>query len=1263
MSIDLTAFAPRRVLEHDLLAGDRVLSRPATVLFVDLEGFTDLTGRLGEHGSRGTEQLSGLLRSFFGAVTDAVTERGGDPIGFGGDALTFLLEGYYAPEAERSADEAVHRIAAAVSGTATLAGPVSLRTRIGIAHGTVCTAVARAAGRAVPVHLGPGLDLAEEAQSRAAAGETVLGDVSEQPRDPAETGGHSDPARLTELVSPWVLDRLDTAPESHRRISAAFVRFPPLASGGSDVGEVARFLEDVRRLLATVAGSEGEVVQVSGGDKGVVALVVHGAPLAHANDPTRAAEALLRLREEVPDIAAGVATGPVFAALLGSRTRVFPSHFGLSVTTAARLMQAAGPGQVLVDPTTWDAVDGTMSARGEPRSLVLKGHEHPVETRELSGRRSTDRAAAAASYPPLVGRQSELAAIETLLDRIGDGHGGALTLVAEPGRGKSRLLHEAVERATTRGLRVARVVVEAHGRGRSQDVWRGLLAQVLEVPRDAGPGEWRRALADLPDPRPLRPLLGAAVEQEPAGTHLTDGLEAELATGALATLLTTRARVQPLLVAVDDAHALDDLSASVLAGVATATNGSPLGLLITRNRATGSPAEVPLGELSPEETAQLAADAWRLAGGGTAPGWLAPLVVERAGTNPLFVRTVTEGIHASWQPGTPPPVTEGGEDPRHVLAGLLRERVDRLPRIDQQVLAALAVLDTPSPTDTVASVLPDDVGRSEVEASVGRLVVEQLVEAVDRGRLRLRHRVLRDVIHSSLSHAARDTAHRAVVDVLVAADADPVEVAEHVRELDDPELVRRWFPAAAEAARRAWDLPRAATYLDAVRPLTSGPQRERLDVEHLEVLLVAGRTSDALALADALDEPDDPGLRVRRLLALVEAAFSSGDLARTQQAGRELMQLTDGTDELRHQRAAELVVLATAASGEGEAAVEDAEAFVVRAERSADLRAVATARAALGAALLMSGRPEEAEPHYRAALRAARDAGEVVTQVHVLSDLAGCAYERDDPDECVRLLGEARTLADGIGYRRHLVVSLTNEALLRAAVGDAYAAGCAEVAVERSLDVGDLATAASALEAWLSAEPALAADPQWWHRLVDLDRRLGRPETDHLAERAVAAARRGAVADVRAAAEEATPDEPVIARRLALAQGLVSSTDEERLAALARLESETREAEVADARELAEVAVERWRLTRSAASRDAARGPLDEAFAEEPTRLLRSWYDELGLAPPEAQAPLPPPVGIDAVLGADAAARLGRAFAAVEDAVRSRQRSEKSTDT
>jgi class 3 adenylate cyclase len=331
----LLTLAPRRVLDHGLLTSDAVLLLTATTLFVDLTGFTATTERMTRGGSRGVERLSDRLRGFFGDVADTVTAAGGDLLAFGGDAITAVFDGPPAASLDAAAAVAeeiadLARRSSGPDGRSTQSPPIRLEARIGIARGEVATTVVRSSRRSLPVHLGRGLDLAVAAQATAGPGRAVIDPsalpsenvpVDERPVAPTPpTWPPAPAAELARLAPALVVDRITAGrPQlrSHRRVCVAFVRFPGIA-----VESLPGFLPTIGSLLDRVDAWEGEVVQVSGGDKGLAAMVVFGAPLAHGDDPLRATEAMLRLRDEDGSVAVGIATGPVYAALLGSRQRL-----------------------------------------------------------------------------------------------------------------------------------------------------------------------------------------------------------------------------------------------------------------------------------------------------------------------------------------------------------------------------------------------------------------------------------------------------------------------------------------------------------------------------------------------------------------------------------------------------------------------------------------------------------------------------------------------------------------------------------------------------------------------------------------------------------------------------------------------------------------------------------------------------------------------------------------------------------------------------
>jgi tetratricopeptide (TPR) repeat protein len=375
------------------------------------------------------------------------------------------------------------------------------------------------------------------------------------------------------------------------------------------------------------------------------------------------------------------------------------------------------------------------------------------------------------------------------------------------------------------------------------------------------------------------------------------------------------------------------------------------------------------------------------------------------------------------------------------------------------------------------------------------------------------------------------------------------------------------------------------------------------------------------------------------------------------------MRLSDHVDEPRHQRAAEIVVLARCERGDTRGAAEAAREALARAVAFGDLTAVVTAQAALGAALLHAGRAEEARAHYEAARAGAVELGDVVRTIHVVSDLAGCCFETADYSQCVQLLGEARELADRIGYRRHLAFNLGNEAQLRAALADPYAGACAAAAAECSLEMGDLTATANAVHSWITADVDLVGDERLWRRLRRVDDRLGRRRAAaaDAAEMAVAASRAGrldAVAKLAGRALEAAreADAPDAVRRAQLALSLARTRAGADVAAGGESATTGLDGDPAEhqltAVERAELAVERWRVSLSPADREAARALLERAFRDEPSSLVRSWFSVLGEPVPVEPMPLPPPAGIGRALASRA--ELNKTLAVLERAVTGR---------
>ena len=193
-------------------------------------------------------------------------------------------------------------------------------------------------------------------------------------------------------------------------VAAEALRDPFAVSLGGDRRHVSTLFADVRGYTAVAAEHAPEetldllnryltvvsdAVENHGGTvadllgDGVFAFF--GAPVMHSNDPERAVRAALAVQAAVMDLeipkmpgvrlqaGIGITSGDVIAGNVGSERRMHYAVVGDSVNVAARLEAAAGPGQILVDEPTHEAVRGFVVAQ-DLGSLRLAGKSEWTRT-------------------------------------------------------------------------------------------------------------------------------------------------------------------------------------------------------------------------------------------------------------------------------------------------------------------------------------------------------------------------------------------------------------------------------------------------------------------------------------------------------------------------------------------------------------------------------------------------------------------------------------------------------------------------------------------------------------------------------------------------------------------------------------------------------------------------------------------------------------------------------------------------------------------
>src|SRR5262249_30478449 len=200
--------------------------------------------------------------------------------------------------------------------------------------------------------------------------------------------------------------------------------------------------EALRALLARYFERMKAIVEAHGGvvEKfiGDAVMAVFGIPQAHEDDALRACRAAIEIRDAFPELGLegriGLTTGEV---VTGTEERLAT---GDAVNVAARLQQAAAPGEVLVGQPTLELLQGTVTVEAlEP--LRLKGKSRRVSACRLVAVRQAPSRDHATRF---VGRDRELTLLREAWERAQSGWRCELvTILGEAGVGKSRLVSEA----------------------------------------------------------------------------------------------------------------------------------------------------------------------------------------------------------------------------------------------------------------------------------------------------------------------------------------------------------------------------------------------------------------------------------------------------------------------------------------------------------------------------------------------------------------------------------------------------------------------------------------------------------------------------------------------------------------------------------------------------------------------------------------------------------------------------------------------------
>ena len=830
-----------------------------------------------------------------------------------------------------------------------------------------------------------------------------------------------------------------------RSAVALFLRFAGIDYDGDQAaGE--KLDEFVRRIQAVVARNGGTLLDLVIGDKGSYIYAVFGAPVAHENDLPRALNAALELRALqaslpfITGVQIGLSRGAMRTGAYGGATRRTYGVLGDEVNLAARLMQAAAPGQIIVSGQAQSAAGRDFVFEALP-PLPVKGRAQPAaafllhKTAQHKNYRLLDPSYAL----PMVGRQAELALIAEKMALAAQGKGQVVGITAEAGMGKSRLVAEAIHLAQRRGFTGYGGACQSDGVNAAYLVWRAILRGFFDLDEEAPPEQQARWLGAAlesfaPQRQPTLPLLAGAIGLPLPDNEFTRSLEPKERKSVLEAALVdclsgaaeaARLGKSALLFVLEDLHWLDALSQDLLNAIALAIEDLPVLILLAYRRTemahpaalrveklayfsrielaglslveAAAAISAKLAQLFPERDARAERDA-HPERGGDLPEAMARYLMEKTQGNPFYIEELLNYLHDKGIDPRDDGALEKVELPDS-LHTLVLSRLDQLGEYEKTTLKVASIVGRLFHARWLNGYYPE-LGDDEKLRGCLRQLHELDITPLNTPEPELtylfKHVVTQEVTYQSIPQSLRASLHEKLASWLEVTLAEPLPLDLLVFHYDRSEHRQKkceYLLKAGQAASEVSDFNTAAKYFARLVELTP------------------------------LEDPKYSALAQQ----LGEAYFRLGDLS----AARGALERAQAAAQTDTDRATALALLGNMLVNVGdyvEAQIILAEAVpLARAHQlvRSDQLALCQALYALGGVHLALGALEQARAALNENLALARGLGDVTRELFALNRL-GVLASQQDIDEAERLFMEVYQQAVAVGNRERAMGALNN---------------------------------------------------------------------------------------------------------------------------------------------------------------------------------------------------------------------------------------------